>query len=92
PHRDNMSAADYLINNNISANPNVEWVAVRPDSLIDESKESAYEIHNHKKCSPIFNPGKTSRINVSHFMVDLITNDKLWDEWKYKTPVIYNKN
>lgn len=90
PHRDNMLAADYLVHN-LGTDSSIDWVAVRPDSLIDEENESKYEIHNHKMRSPLFNPGKTSRINVSHFMAELVTNDKLWQEWKHKTPVIYNK-
>jgi nucleoside-diphosphate-sugar epimerase len=90
PHRDNMLAADHLVYK-FGENTNIEWVAVRPDSLIDEENESKYEIHNHKIRSPLFNPGKTSRINVSHFMAELVTNDKLWQEWKHKTPVVYNK-
>ena len=89
-HKDNMLAAEHLVYK-LGLNTNIDWVAVRPDSLIDEEKESKYEIHNHKIRSPLFNPGKTSRINVSHFMAELVTNDKLWQEWKHKTPVIYNK-
>ena len=89
-HKDNMLAAEHLVYK-LGLNTNIDWVAVRPDSLIDEEKESKYEIHNHKIRSPLFNPGKTSRINVSHFMAELVTNDKLWHEWKHKTPVIYNK-
>lgn len=90
PHKDNMLAADHLVYN-VGSKTKVDWVAVRPDSLFDEERVSEYEIHNSKIRSPIFNPGKTSRINVSNFMVELITNDQLWQEWKYKTPVIYNK-
>lgn len=90
PHRDNMLAADYLVHKS-GADSGIDWVAVRPDSLIDEENVSKYEIHNHKIRSPLSNPGKTSRINVSHFMAELVTNDKLWHEWKHKTPVIYNK-
>lgn len=90
PHKDNMLAADHLVYKLGSAN-NIVWVAVRPDSLFDEDTVSEYEIHNNKIRSPIFNPGKTSRINVSNFMAELVTNDKLWQEWKHKTPVIYNK-
>ncbi len=89
PHKDNMLAADHLIYK-LGSKTNIDWVAIRPDSLFDEENESAYEIHNNKIRSPIFNSGKTSRINVSHFMAELVTNDKLWQEWKYKTPVIYN--
>ena len=90
PHKDNMLAADHLVYKLGSTN-RIDWVAVRPDSLIDEENVSEYEIHNSKIRSPIFNPGKTSRINVSNFMAELVTNEKLWQDWKHKTPVIYNK-
>jgi len=90
PHKDNMLAADHLVYK-LGSKTNIDWVAVRPDSLIDEENVSEYEIHNNKVRGPIFNPGKTSRINVSNFMAELVTNDKLWQEWKHKTPVIYNK-
>jgi nucleoside-diphosphate-sugar epimerase len=91
PHKDNMLAADYLVYK-IGSQSTIDWVAVRPDSLIDEETPSEYEIYNQKIRSPIFDSGKTSRINVGHFMVELVTNDKLWDVWKHKTPVIYNKS
>jgi nucleoside-diphosphate-sugar epimerase len=90
PHNDNMAAADYLVHK-FALKDDIDWVAVRPDTLIDELNESTYEVFSQRKSSPIFNPGKTSRINVSHFMVELITQGKLWDEWNHKTPVIYNK-
>lgn len=90
PHKDNMLSANLLVYK-LNSKTKIDWVAIRPDSLFDEENESEYEIHNNKIRSPIFNAGKTSRINVSRFMVELVTNDKLWDEWKHKTPVIYNK-
>ena len=90
PHKDNMLAADHLVYK-LGSKTNIDWVAVRPDSLFDEENVSEYELHNNKIRSPIFNPGKTSRINVSRFMAELVTNDSLWQEWKHKTPVIYNK-
>jgi hypothetical protein len=68
----------------------VEWVAVRPDSLIDDDVVSKYEIHPSPTRSAIFNSGKTSRINVGHFMAELMTDDAVWSAWKGKTPVIYN--
>ncbi|MBK8946676.1 MAG: NAD(P)H-binding protein [Ignavibacteriae bacterium] len=91
PHRDNMIAGDFLVYK-IGSQNIIDWIAVRPDSLIDENSKSNYEIFPQKISSPIFNPGKTSRINVADFMVELITNEKLWNEWNHKTPVIYNKN
>jgi nucleoside-diphosphate-sugar epimerase len=90
PHKDNIRAGDHLFYG-LGASNRIEWVAVRPDSLFDEEKQSEYEICESKTRSPIFNPGRTSRINVSHFMAELLVNDNLWQKWKYKTPVIYNK-
>lgn len=90
PHKDNILAGDHLVYE-VGASEKIEWIAVRPDSLFDEESKSEYEIHEKKMRSPIFNAGKTSRINVGHFMVELLVNDSLWKDWKYKTPVIYNK-
>jgi nucleoside-diphosphate-sugar epimerase len=90
PHRDNIRAGDHLVYG-LGASSMIEWVAVRPDSLFDEENQSEYEICESKTRSPVFNPGRTSRINVSHFMTELLINDHLWQKWKYKTPVIYNR-
>jgi hypothetical protein len=90
PHKDNILAGDYLTYE-VGASEKMEWIAVRPDSLFDEESKSEFEIYEAKVRSPIFNAGKTSRINVAHFMVDLLVNDSLWKDWKYKAPVIYNK-
>ncbi len=92
PHRDNYKAADYLNEGIGKVNEKIEWIAVRPDTLINEDNESAYEAYGSPTRSPIFNAGKTSRINVSQFMVELLINEELWREWKFKMPVIYNKN
>lgn len=90
PHVDNEQAADYLRTQVGKKNKTVEWTAVRPDGLIDNEDVSKYEIHPSPTRSAIFNAGQTSRINVAHFMADLITNDKTWDKWKGQMPVIYN--
>ncbi|HKK61434.1 MAG TPA: NAD(P)H-binding protein [Bacteroidales bacterium] len=90
PHKDNILAGDHLVYD-VGESEKIEWIAVRPDSLCDEESKSEYEIHENKIRSPIFNAGRTSRINVGHFMVNLLVNESLWEEWKYKTPVIYNK-
>ncbi len=90
PHSDNENAANYLRTLIGQNHSNIEWVAVRPDSLINEEEISPYTTHS----SPIhtlFKPGKTSRINVAHFISELISNEKIWVEWKGKMPVIYNK-
>lgn len=90
PHVDNEKAADYLRVEIGQNDPVIEWAAVRPDGLIDEDAVSEYEVHPSPIRSAIFNPGKTSRINVGHFMAELITDGDTWTEWKGKMPVIYN--
>lgn len=90
PHKDNMDAANYLVHELDRSSDNLEWIAVRPDSLIDESEVTSYKIVEKITTDPVFNAGKTSRINVANFMAELIENSNLWNKWKYKTPVIYN--
>ncbi len=91
PHVDNEQAADYLRTQIGQNNPKVEWAAVRPDNLIDEETVTDYELHTSPTRSAIFKPGKTSRINVAHFMAELITDEAVWNEWKGQMPVIYNR-
>ncbi len=90
PQKDNEEAANYLSNTIGENNSRIEWTAVRPDTLINEEKESDYVIYNSPKQSPVFDAGETSRINVAHFMTELLLNEELWNKWKYKMPVIYN--
>jgi nucleoside-diphosphate-sugar epimerase len=92
PHVDNEKAADYLRTEIGQNNNSIEWVAVRPDGLIDEVEVTDYEIHPSPTRSAIFNAGKVSRINVGHFMASLITDDNLWTKWKGQMPVIYSKS
>ena len=91
PHLDNEKAADYLRTSIGQNNKVIEWVAVRPDGLIDEDQVTEFDVHPSPTRSAIFDAGKTSRINVGHFMADLITDDDTWDRWKGQMPVIYNK-
>jgi len=90
PHKDNETAADYLRVKIGQSNQFVEWVAVRPDSLVDEKKVTNYEVYSSPTKSAIFDSGKTSRINVGHFMANLIRDESLWEKWKGQMPVIYN--
>ncbi len=90
PHVDNEKAADYLRTIIGQNDREVEWVAVRPDNLIDEDNVTKYEVHQSPIRSAIFDSGRTSRINVGHFMADLITDDNTWNKWKGQMPVIYN--
>jgi len=92
PHVDNEKAADYLQTQIGQDNQYIEWAAVRPDNLINDDEVTDYEIHASPIRSAIFDAGKTSRINVGHFMSDLINDDDLWNKWKGQMPVIYNKS
>lgn len=92
PHVDNEKAADYLRTQMGQNDRFIEWVAVRPDGLTLEEEVTDYEIHPSPIRSAIFNAGKTSRINVGHFMAHLINDNELWNKWKGQMPVIYNKS
>lgn len=91
PHPDNEKAADYLRTRIGPDDDQVEWVAVRPDGLVDHAEVSEYEVHQSPTRSAIFDPGETSRINVAHFMAELITDEVTWNRWKGRMPVIYNR-
>ena len=91
PHCDNVKAANYLHEEIGKDNEKIEWIAVRPDTLVNEDNQSTYEVYESPVRSPVFNAGTTSRINVSHFMADLLINERLWREWQFKMPVVYNK-
>ena len=91
PQVDNEKAADYLRTTVGQNDRAIEWAVVRPDNLIDENEVTEYEVHSSPIRSAVFDPGSTSRINVGHFMADLITDDDIWDKWKGQMPVIYNK-
>ena len=90
PQPDNEEAAEYLravIGQNDNA---IEWTAVRPSTLIEEESVSEIEVYPSPMRS-ILNDGQISRINVGHFMADLITNNDIWNKWKGQMPVVYNK-
>jgi len=89
PHVDNESAADYLRTKVGQKNSLIEWVAVRPDGLINEDTVSKYEVYPSPTRSAIFDAGKISRINVGHFMSELVTNMDVWNRWEGQMPVIY---
>jgi len=92
PHSDNEQAADHLRIQIGQTDKTIEWAVVRPDSLIDEAQVSEYQVHISPTRSAIFDPGKTSRVNVAHFMAELITDEGVWNEWKGQMPLLYNKD
>lgn len=90
PHSDNETAADVLRREVGQQHPCMEWVVVRPDTLIDADEPGGYTAHPSPVRSAIFNPGTTSRINVAYFMAELIRDQEVWHRWKGQMPVIYN--
>ncbi|MCL4831062.1 MAG: NAD(P)H-binding protein [Caldilineaceae bacterium] len=91
PQADNEEAADYL-RTQIGQNDGViEWAVVRPDGLTNMAQVSEYTVHPSPIRNPIFDAGTTSRINVAHFMAELIINEDTWRTWQGQMPVIYNR-
>jgi hypothetical protein len=87
---DNEQAAAFLQNEVGLSSKAIQWVVVRPDDLIDEQSVSPYKIYPSPIRSAIFDAGKTSRINVAHFMSQLVLDDECSDKWQGQMPVIYN--
>ena len=90
PHVDNEKAADFLRVQVGQNNNHIEWVAVRPDGLINEDSVTQYDTHTSPTRNAIFDAGSISRINVADFMSELAVNSELWNKWKGQMPVIYN--
>ena len=88
PHKDNETAAEHLLSTVGKNSPHIQWVIVRPDTLIN-ADISAYDIEP-APTTGIFTGRPTTRANVAHFMVDLTENAEMWVRWKFKMPVIMN--
>lgn len=88
PARDNQRAADFLLREVGMTGAFVQWVAVRPDAL-REGDASEYSLHDGL-VSSLFAPDNTNMANVAHFMCELATNAKAWDDWKGRLPVVIN--
>jgi hypothetical protein len=78
--KDNQRAADFLCLGIGTANPYVQWVAVRPDTLL-QGDVSEYSLHDGL-VSSLFAPDSTNMANVAHFICELATNSKAWNDWK----------
>ncbi len=88
PARDNQRAADFLLGAIGPKNAFVQWVVVRPDSLL-EGEVSEYQLHEGL-VHGLFAPGSTNMANVAHFMCELVTDPAAWAEWKSRLPVVVN--
>ena len=90
PQSDNEQAGEFLRVEIGQDHEDIDWVAVRPDTLVDEEEVTEHEEYPSPIRDAVFNAGKTSRINVAHFMAELIMDNDTWAEWRGKMPVIYN--
>ena len=88
PAKDNQRATDFLCRGVGTANPFVEWVAVRPDTLL-EGPVTEYALHGGLVNS-LFRPASTNRANVAHFMCELVQSPQVWDRWRFGLPVVTN--
>ena len=92
PHVDNEKAAGFLWTNIGQNDRFMEWVSLRPYGLIDKDNISEYEVYASPSKPAVFDSKKARRINVGHFMAELIIKNDLWDKWKGQMPVIFDKD
>ena len=86
PHADNEQAAatTYSLGTN-----GLEWTVIRPSDLID-GDVTEYQL-DAKSSGTLFGGVPATRSNVAKCMVDMILDNKLWQEWKFKMPVLRDK-
>jgi nucleoside-diphosphate-sugar epimerase len=88
PARDNQCAADLCVEGIGTSSRSVEWVLVRPDSLV-EGDVTEYRL-SEELVTTLFRPDRTNMSNVAHFMCELATDDAAWQRWRGGMPVIVN--
>lgn len=89
PHADNEQAAQYVYN--LGTEANLVWSVVRPSDLID-GPVTEYDLET-KPRPGLFSPGSpATRSNVADCMVNMILNDSVWEQWKFKMPCLYDKD
>jgi len=86
PARDNQRAADLLARRVGPHHPNLAWVAVRPDSLVDGAP-GAYRAHE-ATVSSIFRADSVRITEVAQFITELVTDGPTWERWRAKLPVV----
>jgi hypothetical protein len=91
PHADNEQAVESLRSGVGREQASLEWAVVRPDSLQEGIGVSGYAVHESPTRSVLFDPGRTRRANVAHFMATLATTEAAWRQWRFRMPVLYNQ-
>mmetsp|Transcript_23787 Transcript_23787/g.49280 ORF Transcript_23787/g.49280 Transcript_23787/m.49280 type:complete len:262 (+) Transcript_23787:117-902(+) len=92
PHKDNERAASFIVTKRKEDNPHLEWTVIRPTDLVNDGVGTKYELF--AKPQKYLFAGSSecvaTRANVARSMVDLVLAEDLWDEWKFKMPVVHN--
>jgi putative NADH-flavin reductase len=83
PHADNEQAAAYL-----EDHKEMNWSVVRPTNLVDAKEATGEYSLQDSPSGDLFGSDTVSRANVAHFIVELITNPKMWEQYKHKMPVM----
>lgn len=87
PHIDNEMATEFMYKKGSEC----KWVVVRPTALIDENVAAEKYVISERLDGTLFGANEVSRSNVAHFMVELATNDSLFDKYECKMPFIKHK-
>ena len=87
PHADNEAVGSYFCN--LIGAGNMEWVLVRPTNLFN-GPETQYKLYN-KPVGLIFGKQVVSRANVAKFIVDLVIDESLFQEYRFRMPVIHDE-
>ena len=90
PANDNQTATDHLYRAIGKRDPHVQWVVVRPDTLL-EGDVTQYAL-SETLVSSLFKPASTNMANIAHFMCELVTDAETWNRWAGRLPVIFNAN
>ncbi|TGD72647.1 NAD(P)-dependent oxidoreductase [Mangrovimicrobium sediminis] len=90
PHADNEAAANYLRDEIGTQHPSIQWVAVRPDALLDGQPEVGVAAFPAPVRSALLDPGRTHRANVARFIAGLLDSEANWEEWRGRMPAIYD--
>lgn len=86
PHADNEQAAAYV--ESMGKDSGVEWTVIRPTDLID-GPVSDYVLYD-KPTGSLFGSGVAKRSNVAKSMVDMILDEKLWNQYRFEMPVVHD--
>lgn len=86
PVRDNQRAADFLYHSIGADHSFVQWVTLRPDTLL-EGDISQYAMHEGQM-DTLFAPGSTHMASLAHCICELVADPVLWQSWRGKLPVV----